>query len=158
MARRRPLPARPTSTSRDLVLTALDSPAMAQRLYEQQPDTSGLDAEVRAGEARLEELAAAWAVGEISRKEWMVARAVIEQSVTRARAQVVRRDSRAPLRAFIGTYDEMLDRWQRFNVSQQRAVISSVLRSIMVMPADRTRNGTLTVFNNLSGSYKCLYD
>lgn len=124
---------------RDLVLTALDSPAMGQRLYEQQPDMSGLDEEVRAGEARLEELAAAWAAGEISRKEWMAARVVLEQSVTRARAQLVRRDSRAPLRAFIGTYDEMLDRWQGFNVSQQRAVVSSVLRSIMVTPANRTK-------------------
>lgn len=47
---------------------------MAQRLHERQPDMSGLDEEVRAGDARLEELAAAWATGEISRKEWMAAR------------------------------------------------------------------------------------
>jgi len=59
-------------------------------------------------------------------KEWMVTRAVIERSVTCTRTQLVRRDSRATLRAFIGTYDEMLDRWQRFNVSQ-------------VIPADRDR-------------------
>ncbi|MGH3698372.1 MAG: recombinase family protein [Pseudonocardiaceae bacterium] len=124
---------------RDLVLTALDSPAMAQRLHEQQPDMSSLDEEARAGEARMEELAAAWAAGEISRKEWITARAVLEQKVTHARDQLIRRDSRAPLRSFIGTYDEMLDRWQRFNVSQQRAIVSSVLRSIAVMPADRTK-------------------
>lgn len=87
----------------------------------------------------MEELAAAWAAGEISRKEWMTAHSVLEQKVTHARAQLLRRDSHAPLHAFIGTYDEMLARWQRFNVSQQRAVVSSVLRSIMVMPADRTK-------------------
>jgi len=58
----------------DMILTALDSPVMAQRLREQQPDTSGLDEEVRAGETRLEELAEAWADGEITRKEWMAAR------------------------------------------------------------------------------------
>ncbi|MBV9011040.1 MAG: hypothetical protein JO272_03135 [Pseudonocardiales bacterium] len=46
--------------------------------------------------------------------------------MTCTRTQLVRRDSRATLRAFIGTYDEMLDRWQRFNVSQ-------------VIPADRDR-------------------
>lgn len=124
---------------RDLVLMALDSSTMAQRLHEQQPDMSGFHEEARAGEARMEELAAAWAAGEISRKEWITARTVLEQKVTHARAQLLRRDSRAPLRAFIGPYDEMLDRWQRFNVSQQRAVVSSVLRSIMVMPADRTK-------------------
>ncbi|MGH3711658.1 MAG: hypothetical protein ACRDRQ_26970 [Pseudonocardiaceae bacterium] len=112
---------------------------MAQRLHEQQPDMSSLDEEARAGEARMEELAAAWAAGEISRKEWITARAVLEQKVTHARDQLIRRDSRAPLRSFIGTYDEMLDRWQRFNVSQQRAIVSSVLRSIAVMPADRTK-------------------
>ncbi len=95
---------------RDLILTALDSPAMAQRLHQQQPDISSLDEEARENEARMEELAAAWAAGEISRKEWMTARTVLEQKVTRARAQLRRRDSRAPLRAFIGTYDEMLDR------------------------------------------------
>ncbi|MBV9012624.1 MAG: hypothetical protein JO272_11340 [Pseudonocardiales bacterium] len=124
---------------RDLILTALDSPAMARRLHQQQPDISSLDEEARDNEARMEELAAAWAAGEINRKEWMTARAVLEQKVTRARTQLRRRDSRAPLRAFIGTYDEMLDRWERSNVSQRRAVVSSVLRSIMVMPADRAR-------------------
>jgi len=123
----------------DMILTALDSPVMAQRLREQQPDTSGLDEEVRAGETRLEELAEAWAAGEITRKEWMAARSLLDQRTARARAQLVRRDSRAPLRAFVGTYDEMLARWQKMNVSQQRAIVGAVLRSVTVAPADRAK-------------------
>ena len=123
----------------DMIFAALDSPAMAQRLQEQKPDTSGLDEEVRADETRLEELAEAWAAGDISRKEWMAARSVLEQRTARARSQLVRRDARAPLRAFVGTYDEMLGRWQQMNVSQQRAIVGAVLRSVTVAPADRTK-------------------
>jgi DNA invertase Pin-like site-specific DNA recombinase len=124
---------------RDLILDVLDSPAMMQRLQAGQPDASGLDEEVRACDARLEELAESWAAGEITRKEWMAARALLEHRGAKARAQLVRRDSRAPLRAFIGTRDEMLTRWRRMNVSQQRNIVSAVLRSVIVAPADPSK-------------------
>jgi hypothetical protein len=64
---------------------------------------------------------------------------LLDQRTARARAQLVRRDSRAPLRAFVGTYDEMLARWQKMNVSQQRAIVGAVLRSVTVAPADRAK-------------------
>lgn len=132
---------------RDLILDVLDSPAMMQRLHGGQPDTSGLDAEVRVGEARLEELAESWAAGEITRKEWMAARSLLEHRVTTSRAQLVRRDSRGPLKAFIGTHDEMLARWQRMNVSQRRTVVGAVLRSATVAPADLSKRWDPDRFN-----------
>lgn len=132
---------------RDLILDVLDSSAMMLRLQGERPDTSGLDTEVRVYEARLEELAESWAAGEITRKEWMAARSLLEQRGGKARAQLVRRDSRAPLRAFVGTHDEMVARWQRMNVSQRRTVVSAVLRSVTVAPADPSKRWDPDRFN-----------
>ncbi len=85
--------AEPTDTLvRDLVLTALDSPEMLARLHAQQDDSGGLDEQVRADEQRQDDLAAAWASGEISRREWMTARTVIEQRLEAARARLARVD------------------------------------------------------------------
>jgi len=120
---------------RDLVLTALDSPAMHERLQQRGGDTSGLDEQVAADERRLDELATAWATGEISRREWMTARTVIEQRLDQARARLVRVDRRAALRTFVGGIEEMRDRWTRLNVAQRRAIVGAVLRTVQVQPA-----------------------
>ncbi|WP_285585916.1 recombinase family protein [Herbidospora sp. NBRC 101105] len=56
---------------RDMLLTALDSPTLAQRIRSQTGDNHNLAELVRTDEEQLEELAEAWA----SRKEWMAARA-----------------------------------------------------------------------------------
>ncbi len=121
---------------RDMVLTALDSPNMAQRLRREQGQDTSLADQMRADEEQLEELAAAWAAREITRKEWMAARAPIEQRLEKARARLARQSRTSVLRDFVGTYEEMLDRWQRLNTSQRRAIVSATVRSITVHPAN----------------------
>ena len=101
--------AEPTDTLvRDLVLTALDSSEMPARLHAQQDDSGGLDEQVRDDEQRQDDLAAAWASGEISRREWMTARTVIEQRLEAARARLARVDRRTTLRTFVGTVPDMI--------------------------------------------------
>lgn len=121
---------------RDLVLIALDSPEMLARLRSQRDDSDGLDEQVRDDEQRLDDLAAAWASGEISRREWMTARTIIEQRLDAARARLARVDRGMTLRTFVGAVPDMAARWERLNVSQRRAIIGAVLRSVTVRPAD----------------------
>ncbi|MEU8250870.1 recombinase family protein [Nonomuraea sp. NPDC048916] len=97
---------------RDMVLTALDSPELAKRVRHQAGDDDGLAEEVRADEEQLEELAQAWAAREISRKEWMAARAPIDARLEKSRAQLARMSRTSPLLGFIGTAEEMLGRWE----------------------------------------------
>ncbi|WP_433250057.1 hypothetical protein ACQPYK_03515 [Streptosporangium sp. CA-135522] len=52
---------------------------------------------MRADEEQLEELAQAWAAREISRKEWMAARAPIDARLEKARAQLARMSRTSPL-------------------------------------------------------------
>jgi site-specific DNA recombinase len=124
---------------RDLVLTALDSPDMADRLRRRDEIDPALVEAIRTDEAQLGELAAMWAAGEIGRGEWRTARQVIETRLAGNRDRLARASVAAPLPAFVGTYEDMLARWERLNLSQRRAVVAAVLLRVDVRPADRTR-------------------
>lgn len=121
---------------RDLVLVALDSPALIERLRRKDTGDSGLRADIQADEEQLEELAAAWANREISRKEWMIAREPIEGRLERARAKLAKISRTTALESFVGSLEEMLKRWEALNTSQRRAIVGSVVRSIAVNPAN----------------------
>src|SRR5918997_310348 len=73
---------------RDLVLTALDSPAMAQRLQQRDNPDPDVHARIRADEDALESLAADHGNGEISRAEWKAARTPIVTRLEAARSQL----------------------------------------------------------------------
>ncbi|MFE3455849.1 recombinase family protein [Nonomuraea sp. NPDC059194] len=131
--------ARTDQHARDMLLTALDSPTMAERLHQDSGDDNNLADLVRADEEQLEELAQAWAAREISRKEWMAARTPIDARLDKNRAQLANLSRSSPLLPFIGTIEEMLARWEEMNVSQQRAIITATIRTITVAPADPRR-------------------
>nr|WP_062340590.1 recombinase family protein [Herbidospora sakaeratensis] len=121
---------------RDMLLTALDSPTLAQRIRSQTGDDHNLAELVRADEEQLEELAEAWATREISRKEWMAARAPIDLRLEKNRAELAGLSRHSPLITFIGTAEQMLNRWKAMNVSQQRAIVAATVRTISVAPAN----------------------
>ncbi|MEU2854056.1 recombinase family protein [Streptomyces syringium] len=121
---------------RDMVLTAFESPAFMKRLREPDGDGDEVYEKVQADEEELEELAADFGKQRISRKEWMVARAPIQERLERNRAKLAKVSSRAVLLGFVGSYEDMQDRWEKMNHSQRRAVISSAVRAVHVLPAD----------------------
>lgn len=123
------------SRIRDLVLTTLDSPAMAQRLRQREAPEPNLHARIRTDEDKLETLAADHGNGEISRTEWRAARAPIVARLDTAREQLAHGTQTTALHAFVGTYEEMLGRWERANNSQRRAVVTAVLDKVIVHPA-----------------------
>lgn len=121
---------------RDLVLVALASPGLADRLRERSDVDPELPASIRADEAQLEELAAAWASGEITRGEWRTARDVIESRLDRDRTKLAHTSATAPIEGLVGDYDDLLPRWDALNISQRRAVLAAVLERVDVNPAD----------------------
>jgi hypothetical protein len=66
----------------------------------------------------------------------MAARTPIEQRLEKARSQLARQSHANVLQAFIGTFDDMLARWEQMNTSQRRAVVGAVVRRIVVEPAN----------------------
>jgi site-specific DNA recombinase len=121
---------------RDLVLVALASPGLAERLRATSDADPQLPVDIRADEEQLEELAKAWANGEVTRGEWSVAREIIEARLTRNRRELSRVTTTAPIEAMVGNYDDLFKRWARMNVSQQRAVVTTVLERVDVNPAN----------------------
>jgi hypothetical protein len=121
---------------RDMVLAALESPAFMARLRE--PDGQGdeLYERVRADEEELEGLAEDFGNRLITRKEWMVARAPIQERLESNRARLAKVSRRAVLRGFVGGYEDMRTRWEALNDSQRRAVVTAAVRAVHVRPAD----------------------
>lgn len=124
---------------RDLLLAALDSPELRERLAKRHDDEPELRSELRAAESKLEELAAAWAADDITRAEWQAARGIAEKRVEKLRARLTNRTGTTALERFLGTLAEMADQWEHMNVSQRRAVVASVFERVWVHPANPRR-------------------
>jgi site-specific DNA recombinase len=126
---------------RDLVLSALNSPEMAQRLRQRDQPEPDLHAQIQVDEDELDALAADFGTGAISRSEWKAAREPITARLAGARQRLATSTQTNALDNFIGTYAEMADHWESSNTSQRRALISATLDRVMVHPATvRGRN------------------
>jgi site-specific DNA recombinase len=120
---------------RDLVLRALNSPEMVARLQQRDQPEPDLHARIRADEDELEALAADHGNGEISRAEWKAARVPVAARLAAARERLTSSTQTTVLDGFVGTYQEMLPRWEASNVSQHRAVVTAVLDKVIVRSA-----------------------
>lgn len=120
---------------RDMVLGALESPAFMDRLRGSDDAGAELYEEIRADEEELEELARDVGERRITRKEWMIARQPVEERLERNRARLAKVSRVAVLLEFVGSFEDMQERWEKLNVSQRRAVIRACVRSISVVRA-----------------------
>ncbi|GHJ35286.1 recombinase family protein [Streptomyces sp. TS71-3] len=121
---------------RDMVLAALESPAFMERLRGQDDAGNELYEEIRGDEEELEALARDMGERRISRKEWMVARQPIEERLNLNRAKLSKVSRAAVLSGFVGTFEDMQERWKQMNNSQRRAIVTACVRSVEVRPAN----------------------
>lgn len=122
----------------DAVLEALELTDIAEKLRSQDgPDLTGLRGSIASDEAQLEELSAAWAAKKITTREWTTARDIIEGRLQHDRAKFSGVNRTAAIDSFVGSKEDMVRRWEGMNVSQRRAVVTTVLDHVDVMPADR---------------------
>jgi DNA invertase Pin-like site-specific DNA recombinase len=126
----------------EAVLYRLDSPQMARAMHGAQRDdvaAAAADAELNDALTRQDDLAALFAASQISRREWLAARAPIQTRVARAKQRVAQ-CTRAPLiDEYVGHSARLRRRWDALNLDRQRAIIAAVLDHAIVGPALRGR-------------------
>lgn len=120
-----------------MILTALASPDMISRLSAKQDGDADLSAQIAEDEQDLAELAVMAATKKITRAEWMVARTIVEKRLEANRAKQVRKIGAPMLIGFLGTFEDMSQRWEKtLNDSQRRAIISATVHKIVVHPSN----------------------
>jgi len=130
--------ARTDELIRDMVLTALDSPALTSRLTATDDATAANAAALREAEGRLEELAATWAAGEITRGEWRTARDVLEKRARALRETVLASRRQTALGA-VDLSGDMRAWWDAAPVGPRRELVAAVVDRVTVRPADQRK-------------------
>lgn len=126
----------------DMVLTALASPDLAERLAAATgPEAGDLVAEVRQIEDDLAELAAMHGRRQLSRAEWLAAREPMTADLERARRALSRRTKTAALDGLERLNVESLQaRWATLDLAARSAILAAVVERVEVGPAIRGRN------------------
>ena len=92
--------------------------------------------------ARMDDLAAMWADGELSREEWKTARDRLEARVTGNRRTLARLTQRDAIENYLGQGGVLRERWQGLDLSRQSAIVKAVLDHAVILPATKPgRNG-----------------
>jgi site-specific DNA recombinase len=130
--------------ARDRILTVLEhSPGMVERLLAKHQDqATGPDGEdpatvLRQIDEQRDELAAAWAAGEISRKEWATAKRVLDDRTAKISGRINRTAQARALAQFTALDGDMWQRWEHPSMtsSGHRALIQACVTRITVQPA-----------------------
>jgi len=127
----------------EATLHRLDSPELKrsqERRQKQAPDAQRWWKEAEAAQAQLDELAAAYGQRQFSMQEWMAARKPIEQRLTAARKQLAKVSRKNVLDGYIGNGEKLRSEWDSLDLSQQHALVSTVVDSVVVGPARRGYN------------------
>lgn len=115
------------------VLTALEGVGAVGTETPAGPDDEALAA-LQAIEGRLSDLAGMWAAGEITKREWNVARESLDAQLDNARRAVATETRRSIDLA------DYRDRWASLDLDQRRTVLDAVLDRVTLGPAVRGRN------------------
>jgi site-specific DNA recombinase len=127
----------------EATLIRLDSSALQRALERRQrkaPDAQRWLEEAEQAQAQLVELAAAYGNRELTMDELRAARKPIEQRLTHARKQLAKVSRTSALDHYVGNGEGLRADWNSLDLSQQHAIVSAVVDSIVVGPARRGYN------------------
>jgi site-specific DNA recombinase len=124
------------------VLHRLESPRLPEAITRSPNGADGSEwqAEVERTQAKLDELAELWADGEITRGEWLKARAPIEKRQTLAKKKLAALNRATALVPFIGDANRVREQWQTMTLSRQHQIVAALLDHVVVGPARRGYN------------------
>ena len=128
---------------RDRVLTALDTPDFLAQIIAAATagttEASHISDELRAIEARREELARDYARRRIDRKEWLTARDELASEADRLTSELARTQHGRALADFAAMHGHLWDRWDTLTTGGKRALITAVVHHIDIRPATHRR-------------------
>ncbi|ODR05657.1 serine recombinase [Mycobacterium shimoidei] len=121
----------------DAVLARLDSPHLAKVLAGKAStdrDVAALAAQVDKDQARLDELAALYADGAISAREWIAARDPITARIGQARRDIAQATDTTALYELAGTGGALRGQWPDLGLDRQQAIVKAVLDHAVIAP------------------------
>lgn len=126
----------------EAVLHRLDSPELAAALNgrHDDPEGAGWQTEIEQAQEQLDELAAMWGSNEISRSEWLKARATIQQRQDTARRRLAALNRTSVLSEHLGNAAGLRERWAGLTLTRQQQIVAAVLDHIVVGPGRRGFN------------------
>ena len=101
------------------------------------PRAAGWQAEIEQAQEQLDELAELWANREISRPEWLKARATIQQRQDVARKRLAALNRTTSLAEHVGNAAGLRERWAGLTLTRQQQIVAAVLDHLVVGPGRR---------------------
>jgi site-specific DNA recombinase len=127
----------------EAVLHRLDSPELPRALngsVSTDPAGEEWQAEVERAQEKLDELAELWAEGEITRREWVKARAPIEKRLDLAKRRLAAINRTTQLTPHLGNAQELREQWETMTLSRQKEIVGALLQHVVVGPGRRGFN------------------
>ena len=126
----------------EAVLHRLESPLLPEAIRRPADDTKGAEwqAEAERAQAKLDELSDMWAADEITRGEYLKARAGIEKRLNAARKKLAQLTRQAALVPFIGDAKRVRAEWPHMTLSRQAEIVRALVEYIEVAPARQGYN------------------
>jgi DNA invertase Pin-like site-specific DNA recombinase len=119
----------------EAVFARLDSPALRTAIRAaERPADDGAQRRSDNALLRLDELAATYADGAITMREWLAARQSLERALERARGELAVQSGVGAAGEFVGRAGVLRDAWEAFDLDRRQAVVASVVARVMVAP------------------------
>jgi site-specific DNA recombinase len=127
---------------RDQVLGALESAAFVARLLRTRSGATSTSEkaasdQMRAIEERRDELAAEWATGNLTRKEWATARHALEDELAKITRALSRDTHSTALAQFAAMQGDAWARWEQLTTGARRALVEATADPVTIGPAVR---------------------
>ena len=116
----------------EAVLHRLGTKALARALT-RKPKQPPVDTDLARIERDLEDLAADFGAGRISRREWLAARKPLEDRLVKARRTLDTTNGTTALAPFRNT--NVRAAWERLDIDRKRAVLEALIERVTVRPA-----------------------
>ena len=127
----------------EAVLHRLDSPELPRALngsVSTDPAGDEWQAEIERAQEKLDELAEMWGKREITRREWVKARAPIEKRLDAAKRRLAAINRTTELTPHLGNAQELREQWQTMTLTRQQQIVGALLEHVVVGPGRRGFN------------------
>ena len=131
----------------EAVLTRLDSPELAAALAGHGGPGSRateLAATVASGRAHLDELATLYATGDVTAREWMLAKTPIQNRISTAERELANLTDTTAISGLVGNAEQLRERWAELTLDRRQAIIRAVLDKVVIHPSRPTSRFDMT--------------